>query len=140
MSPPPSVRQISRDTLGEVPGWMDRFLGPFNRAFGQIADLFSGNITEGENCASQWLTLPVAEGTAPGVVAIDLRGRIAKGVFPARVEVLGTGSTPGSSPTGPVAVEWTPTTKEGKPAINVTRVWGLASGSRAALTLLVKAE
>src|SRR5689334_10495624 len=64
MSTPPTVRQITREAIGDVPGWFDRVLQPLNQFLQQAVDALAGNLTVGQNLAQQWLTLTVTEGVA----------------------------------------------------------------------------
>lgn len=141
MSPPPRIRQITREMLGaDVPGWLDTLLTPLNKVLTQLGDLFSNNLTVSENLAMRWVEVQVVEGSTPAPTAVELAGRVPKGVSVERVAVQPSGVTPGTAPSGAVTVEWSPVTVAGKPAVQLTRVWGLAAGSKATLTLLVKAE
>lgn len=141
MSPPPRIRQITREMLGaDVPAWLDTLLTPLNKVLTQVGDLFSNNLTVSENLAMRWVEVQVVEGSTPAPTAVELAGRVPKGVSVERVAVQATGSTAGTPPTGPVTVEWLPVTVAGKPGIQLTRVWGLATGSKATLALLVKAD
>lgn len=140
MSAPPSIRQITREALGIAPEWVDALLKPLNIVLGQLVDLLGHNVTVTENLAQQWLDVTVTEGSDVAPIAINLRGRTAKGVDVQRVATLSAGSTPGTAPTGSVGIDWAPTTVDGKPGISISQVFGLASGARYTLTLLVKAE
>jgi hypothetical protein len=101
----------------------------------EVARALASNLTVKENLAQCWLSLTVVQGTTPGIQPLPLlRGRPAYGLSVERVElVLGT-------LTGPVWLHWEPTFLNGKPALKVLNVYGLATGAKASLTLLVKAE
>lgn len=140
MAPPPSVRQISRDSLGgDVPAWMERVLKPLNDFMRQVSDSLTGNLTSA-NLAQAWVEVPVTEGQSVGAFVAPLRGRVVKGLSVEKLGALGTGATPGAPPTGPVFVDWAPTTIEGKPGVQINQVFGLAAGAKYTLTLLLKAE
>lgn len=139
MAPPLSVRQISRDTLGDVPGWVDRFLRPLNQFMTQVADAMNNNLTS-QNIAEAWIDLTVVEGVAPQPFVAPLRGRAVRGLAVTKVSALGTGGTPGAAPTGPVFPLWESTTVNGQPGVRISQVFGLASGGTYILTLLLKAE
>jgi hypothetical protein len=140
MSAPPSVRQIAREALKDAPGWLDGLLQPLNTFLRQAVDLLSGNLTVSENLAQAWLEVTVSDGVATPPVIPALKGRVPKGVTVEKVATLGTGGTPGVAPSGPVTVLWEPTTLNGRPAIRITNVTGMATGGRYNITLLVKAE
>lgn len=141
MAQPPSIRQVSRELLGDVPAWVGKLLSPLNAFLSQVQDGLSANLTVKENLAQEWLLVTVTEGEAPSPQAVKKLGtRQAYGLSVERVQVLDGGT----APTGAVGVEWTPATVlvegVGVPGVKITAVRGLASGTRATLTLLVKAE
>jgi hypothetical protein len=142
MARPPSIRQISRELLvGSLPEWLDGLLKPLNTFMGQVQDALSRNLTVTENLAMAWLDVTVTEGVAPNSQAVSGLGtRTVKGISVERVQVLDGGA----APTAAVAVLWAPTTvlkgSAGVPGVQITEVVGLASGTRATLTLLLKAE
>lgn len=139
MAPPPSIRQISRESLGAgVPAWVDTLLQPLNLFLRQVSDALSNNL-DGQNLAEAYVDLPVTEGQAVKPFQAQLRGRVPKAVLVARTVPASSGGTPGTPPTGAVAVEWAPTTVEGKPGVSISMVSGLATGARYTLTLLLKA-
>lgn len=140
MAAPPSLRQISREALGDVPAYVDRLLEPLNRVLGELADALSGNITV-ENLAAARVDVTVSEGsTPPAILLPKLRGRAPWGVTVERVQVL----SGGAAPTAAVGVLWAPTSIQqgqvAQPGLQITAVYGLATGTRATLTLLVKGE
>lgn len=139
MSPPPSVRAIPRDTLGDVPSWMDRLLSPLNKFLEQTTDALSGNL-DTRNTAEAFMDLQVTDGVSVQPFVANLRGRPVRGVVVQKVAALGSGGTPGVAPTGPVYVDWAPTTVEGKPGVQIAQVFGLSPGAKYTLTLLLKAE
>jgi hypothetical protein len=139
MAPPPSVRQISRDTLGDVPSWVDRFLRPLNQFMTQTADALNGAITS-QNLAEAWVDLTVKEGTSPQPFIAQLRGRPVRGLYVTKVSALGAGGTPGVAPTGPVFILWEPATVDGQPGVSISQVFGLSPGGTYNITLLIKAE
>ena len=101
----------------------------------EVARALASNLTVTENLAQCWFPLTVVEGTLPPVLPIPrLRGRHAYGLSVERVQVVS------GSLTGPVWVHWEPAVLNTKPALKVLAVYGLAAGTRAILTLLVKAE
>lgn len=135
MATPPSIRQITREALGDVPEWMDRFLQPLNTFLQQVTDALSQQLTPGQNFAQCWLSMPITEGQVPPAQLLPaLRGKPPKGV-----SVEGVSLISGSISCAPF-VDWTVTAVEGKPALQVRGVYGLSSGAQATLTLLVKAE
>lgn len=141
MAQPPSIRQVSRELLGEVPGWVGKILSPLNTFMSQVTDGLSANLTVNENLAQAWLLVTVTEGEVPNPQAVAKLGpRQAYGLTVERVEVLDGGAAPVAA----VGVDWTPTTVQvnnvGRPGVKITKVHGLATGTRATLTLLVKAE
>lgn len=138
MATPPSIRQITRESLGDVPAWVDRILGPLNQFLRQVGDALANNL-DGQNLAEAYMDLQVTEGQSVGAFVAPLRGRVPKAVVVVKTTALGLGGTPGTPPTGPVYVDWAPTTVEGKPGISVNQVFGLATGARYTLTLLLKA-
>lgn len=141
MSAPPSIRQITREAVSGAPDWVDKLLTPLNTALTQIQDLFTHNITIGENLAAAWVDITFTAGQTIPPLAVDLRGRPPRGVTVQRTAALGTGSTPGTPPGSSVGVEWAPTTVGGKPGIQITTVHGgLTNGERYTLTLLVQAD
>lgn len=140
MSAPPSIRQITREALGDAPEWVDALLKPLNTVLGQLGDLLGHNVTVSENLAQAWVDVTVTGDAEVAPIAVNLRGRPARGVDVQRVAALGTGSTPGTAPESSVGIIWAPTTVDGKPGISISQVFGLASGARYTLTLLVKAE
>lgn len=102
----------------------------------ETARALASNLTVKENLLQCWLPLTVVEGTTPGIQPLPLlRGRPAYGLSVERVEVISGGGV-----TGPVYVDWAPTFLNGKPALKVLSVYGLAAGTKATLTLLMKAE
>lgn len=101
----------------------------------EVARALTSNLTVKENLAQCWLPLTVVEGTLPPIQPLTaLRGRAAYGLSVERVQVVS------GSLTGPVWVHWEPAFLNGKPALKTLAVYGLASGTKATLTLLVKAE
>src|SRR5690349_5112640 len=135
MSTPPTVRQITRESIGDVPGWFDRVLQPLNQFLQQAVDALAGNLTVGQNLAQQWLTLTVTEGVAIQPQALPrLKGRPPFGVSVERTQVLS------GSLSCAVGVAWSPATVEGKPGLSISSVSGLNSGAVVTITLLVKAE
>lgn len=95
----------------------------------------ASSLTVKENLAQCWLSLTVVHGTLPAIQPIPgLHARPAYGLSVERV-VLVSGSL-----TGPVWLHWEPTFLNGKPAMKTLAVYGLATGAKANLTLLVKAE
>lgn len=137
MATPPSIRQITREALGDVPGWVDRLLQPLNLFLQQVVDGLSQQLTPSQNFAQCWLTLSVTEGVTPPPQALPaLRGKPPKGVS---VEGVANVSGEGGL-TGAPFVDWTVVAVEGKPGLQVRSVYGLAAGAQATLTLLVKAE
>lgn len=102
----------------------------------EVAGMLNASLTVKENLAQCWLNLTVTAGTAPGIQPLPgLRGRAAYGVSVERVQVLS-----GDGVTGTVWVHWEPVLLNGRQCLKVLNVYGLASGTRATLTLLVKAE
>ena len=138
MAPPPSTRQITRDTLGDVPAWMDRLLVPLNQFLRQVSDALTNNL-DSQNLAEAFMELQVTEAVAVTPFVAPLRGRVPKAVLVVKTSPLGTGGTPGTPPDGPVYVDWAPTTVEGKPGISISQVFGLATGAKYTITLLLKA-
>lgn len=142
MARPPSIRQISRELLGaNVEEWVDRMLNPLNTFMGQVQDALTANLTVTENLAMTWLEVTVTEGDVPLPQAVPgLKARTAKGLTVERVQVLDGGAVP----TAAVWVDWAPTTvlkgTTGVPGVQFIGVYGLATGTRATLILLVKAE
>lgn len=148
MATPPSIRQITRESLGEVPSWFERVLTPLNAFLQQVTDSQSNNLTPAQNFAMRWVDLPVVEGTnvyAPLVA--NLGGRPVKGISVEQVQYpssLGV-APPAPSTAAGVAIAWqrvsVPTEGGGtSPGFQVVGVSGLPTGARAVLTLLVKAE
>lgn len=138
MATPPSIRGISRETLGDVPAWMDKLLQPLNLFLRQVSDALSNNL-DGQNLAESYMDLQVTEAVAVTPFIAPLRGRVPKAVLVVKASPLGTGGTPGTPPSGPVYVDWAPTTVDGKPGVSVSQVFGLATGAKYTLTLLLKA-
>lgn len=104
----------------------------------EVARALTSNLTVKENLAQCWFTLqvPVSPGTGPGIKPVPcLRGRVPYGLSVERVQVLSGGGV-----NGPVWVHWEPMRLDGVPAIKVLAVYGLIPGTRANLTLLMKAE
>lgn len=135
MATPPTVRQLTREALGEVPEWFDRVLQPLNQFLQQVGDGLAGGLTPGQNLSQQWLAITVTEGVAIQPQALPrLKGRPPFGVSVERAQVVS------GSLTGPVFVEWSPATVEGKPGLSISNVYGLNMGAVVTLTLLVKAE
>jgi hypothetical protein len=135
MATPPTVRQLTREAIGEVPEWFDRVLQPLNQFLQQVGDGLTGGLTPEKNFAQQWLPLTVTEGVAIQPQALPrLKGRPPFGVSVERVQVVS------GSLTGPVFVEWSPASVEGKPGLAISTVHGLDTGAVVTLTLLVKAE
>jgi hypothetical protein len=100
-----------------------------------VSQALSSGLTVAENLSQCWVSLAVVEGQAVGIQPLPLlRGRVPFGLSVERVQ-LSTGSL-----TGPVWVHWEPATVRNAPALKVLTVYGLATGARATLTLLVKAE
>lgn len=136
MATPPSIRQITREVLGgAVPAWADKLLTSLNQHMQQVADALTGNLTPGQNFAMQWLEVRVVGGQSSAPLALPKL----KGKAPYGVSVEGVTADPGVVE-GPVTVTWEAVTLEGKPAINLTGVYGVSSGMAATLTLLVKAQ
>jgi len=101
----------------------------------EVARALASNLTVKENLAQCWMALTVVQGTTPGIQPLPLlRGRTAYGLSVERVELVS------GSLTGPVWLHWEPTYLNGKPALKTLAVYGLATGAKANLTLLVKAE
>lgn len=139
MATPPSVRQITREALGgDAPAWVDKLLQPLNLFLRQVGDALANNL-DGQNLAEAYMDLQVTEGVGVSPFIAPLRGRVPKAVLVVRTSALGTGGTPGTPPAGPVYVDWAPTTVDAKPGIAVSQVFGLASGARYTITLLLKA-
>lgn len=135
MAAPPSIRQITKEALGDAPAWADRLLQPLNAFLQQVTDALSQGLTPGQNFAQAWSTVTVTEGQASSPQALPgLKGKPPKGVS---VEAV---SLESGSITGAVGIQWTVTAVEGRPGLQVRAVYGLSSGARATLTLLVKAE
>lgn len=135
MATPPSIRQISRESLGDVPEWAERMLQPLNSFLQQTVDALTQGLTPAQNMAQAWISMPVTEGTTPQAQALPaLKGKPPKGVS---VEAVSFAS---GSLTGAPWVDWTITAVEGKPGLQVRGVYGLSTGAQATLTLLVKAE
>ena len=139
MAPPPSERQISRETLGEVPGWVDRLLVPLNRFMTQMADAMSANL-DSRNVAEAFVDMVVTEGVALPPFVAPLRGRKVRSVQVAKVSALGTGGTPGAAPTGPVFALWDNATVDNQPGVSISTVLGLATGARYTITFHLRAE
>lgn len=135
MATPPSIRQISREALGDAPEWVDRLLQPLNTFLQQATDALSQQLTPSQNFAQCWLSLTVTQGQVPPAQQLPaLRGKPPKGV-----SVEGVALISGSISCAPF-VDWTVTAVDGRPALQVRNVYGLSSGAQATLTLLVKAE
>lgn len=140
MATPPSIRQITRELLGDVPGWLDRLLQPLNQFLQQTGDALSNNLTPSQNLAQCWLALTVTAVDTRTIQEVPLqalprlKGRTAYGVSVERVSVAS-----GTLDWFP-SVDWSPASVEGKPAIQIHTVYGLNAGAVATLTLLVKAE
>jgi hypothetical protein len=140
MATPPSIRQITRETLGDVPAWLDKVLLPLNTFMQQVTDALSGNLS-GQNFTQGWVRIAVAEGQAlpaPFIVP-GLKGRA-----PAGVTMEGFTVQSGSVTTTP-SVAWEVSSAlsaagASVPAVRLTSVYGLDSAARVTLTLLVKAE
>lgn len=138
MAPPPSVRQISREALGEgVPGWADRMLGQLNRFMGQVVDGLTGNL-DSRNLNEAFVDIAVTEGTTPNPFVAPLSGRKVRSVQVAKVATLGTGGAPGVAPSGPVFVLWDNATVDGKPGVQVSTIYGLGTGGRYTITLQLR--
>jgi hypothetical protein len=138
MATPPTIRQITREAIGDVPDWFDRVLQPLNQFLQQVGDAVAGGLTVGQNLCQQWLTLTITEGVEIQPQALPkLRGRAPFGVTVERVQVV-SGSVGGEG--GAVGILWTAATVDGKPGLSITSVSGLGMGAVITLTLLVKAE
>lgn len=138
MAMPPSVRQITREALGDAPAWMDKLLQPLNLFLRQVGDALANNL-DGQNLAESYLDLQVTEGQSVASFVAPLRGRVPKAVLVVKATALGSGGTPGTPPSGPVYVDWASTTVDAKPGVAIAQVFGLAPGARYTLTLLLKA-
>lgn len=135
MATPPTIRQITREALGEAPGWVDRLLQPLNTFLQQVVDAMSQNLTPGQNMAQAWVSLSFTEGTTPPPQQLlGLKGRPPKGV-----SVEGISLASGTITCAPF-VDWTVTAVDGKPGLQVRTVYGVSAGAQGILTLLVKAE
>jgi hypothetical protein len=101
----------------------------------EVSVALGSGLTVLENLAQCWFVLTVTEGQSVGTQPIPgLRGRKPYGLSVERVQLVS------GSLTGPVWVHWEPAMLRNAPALKVVSVYGLASGTRATLTLLVKAE
>lgn len=138
MATPPSIRQISRESLGDAPAWMDKLLQPLNTFLRQVSDAMANNL-DGQNLAEAYLDIQVTEGQAVRSFVAPLRGRVPQAVLVVKTSPLGTGGTPGVAPTGPVFVDWAPTTVDSKPGVVINQVFGLSTGAKYTITLLFKA-
>lgn len=142
MAKPPSLRSISRESIGDIPDWAERLLKPLNVFMGEVADGLWRGLSVSENLAQEWVDVTIQEGAAlPGPLALrGLRGREPRGISIERVRLLS-----GSTPSGGLALDWEPTSLvdangQRVPAMVIRGLYGLYTGSRVALTLLVKAE
>lgn len=131
MAKPPSVRNIDKSQAPETP---DGLLIPLNTFMSDTAAALSGELTPKENLAQEWKTLRVTAGTSPGSFLVTLR-RPVYGVTAERCTVK-----TGGRPTGSVWADWEPAVVDGKPAVKVHAVHGLAAGSVCDVVLLLKAE
>lgn len=101
----------------------------------EVARALASSLTVKENLAQCWLVLTVVEGQPYPIQPLPLlRGRLAYGLSVERVQVIS------GSLVEPVWVNWEPAFLDGKPALKILSVFGLAPGSKVKLTLLVKAE
>lgn len=101
-----------------------------------VSGLFVSNLTVSENLAQCWLPVTVVVGQEYPLQALPkLNGRVPYGVSVERVQVIS-----GTGVTGATWVHWEPTSLNSKPALRLLGVYGLAAGTKATLTLLVKAE
>lgn len=147
MAAPPSIRQISRESLGEVPAWFLRVLTPLNSFIQQVVDTLGNGLTPAQNFAQQWVEFQATEGTNTyPAQAVSLGGRAVKGISVESVTLLAVGGSPPPAPSTsvPVGIYWQRVSVQQAgalvPGFQVTGVVGLPVGGRATLTLLVKAE
>ena len=135
MATPPSIRQITREALGDAPAWVDKLLQPLNAFLQQTVDALSQGLTPSQNFAQCWVTVKLTDGVMPPPQALPaLKGKVPKGVsVEAATFTFGT-------PEGVPLVDWGVTAVDGKPGLLIRRVTGIQENAQVTLTLLVKAE
>jgi hypothetical protein len=100
----------------------------------------TGNLSVKDNLAQCWVKVPVEAIDSRTIKTLTpiplplLRGRIPYGVSVERVEV-----SSGSLDWFP-SVDWEPSSRDGTPALKIRTAYGFNPGTKATLTLLVKAE
>lgn len=100
-----------------------------------VSRSLNANLTVSENLAQCWVVLTVVEGQGYPIQPLPaLKGKAAYGLSVERVQIISGGIVE------PVWAHWEPTLLNGKPALKLLSVFGLAPGSKVTLTLLVKAE
>lgn len=141
MAPPPSIRQLTRESLGDaVPGWFDIILGPLNVFFRQVVEAFTNGLTVSQNLAMAWVDVTVSEGEAvPPLLAPGLKGKAPRGVTVEGHTILSGTITAAPS------ITWARASVNDArgvsvPGVQISSVYGLGSGARVTLTLLIKAD
>lgn len=138
MAKPPETRAIRADAIDGAPKWLDGLLRQLNPFMTQVGDALAGNLTT-QNNAARYVTITVTGGSQPKAFPVGVPGRKAKSVTVASVE-----ASSDDIATAPGILWAACTTKDGNgldvPGVQVTKVFGLASGKQATLTLKVEAE
>ena len=150
MARTPSIRRILREHLGpKVPEWIDGVLRPLNTFMEQVADAMASNLSVSENLAQCWVDVDAtginsrSAEPIPVVALPALRGRVPYGVSVERMQLREAAADPAFD--WYASVHWEPATVtdrngEGLPGLRILAVYGLNAGTRATLTLLVKAR
>jgi hypothetical protein len=141
MAVAPGIRAILRKALPGAPDWVDGLLSPLNTFIQRVTDALSGNLTPSENLAMCWLDLTVEGGASSqesvpiGVQALPLlSGKTPYGITVERCVVQS-----GTLDWFP-SLHWETVRLNGTPALKVLNVYGLNTGAKVVLTLLIKAK
>jgi hypothetical protein len=105
MAPPPTAGTLTRESMPEAPGWVEKLLKVLNPFFAQVRTALAKGLTVRENLDAEWLTVTLTAPTLPDALPVSLR-RTAHAVLLGRVQTL-----EGSAPTAAPAILWETTTR-----------------------------
>ena len=115
----PAIRRIYEADVPEAPQWLSMLLRPINSFFSNIFNILDGNVTFQDNIQSKFYDI-VVNGNDP-TVEITLNDTITDAIGVLLLQVIQTNGEPLTSTPG---IEW----RQVGTTLEITKIWGLASG------------
>lgn len=126
----PPIKRLVREDFKDQKDWIDKLIQPINQFFESVTTGLSKGLTLSDNVDAQIQTVNFTEGDAPSF-RVTTKGR------PRGVVVTGiyNFTTPADPVTGAVFPIWEYNATDN--SIKLTKIYGLKTGEKYSLTLLI---